>query len=134
MKPGIVTLLVLFLALQLLPAASAIAAQAEREPHPELLKYKPTGDVQHCINRIRIRRAQVLDDYTILFHMTGGKIYKNELPYRCFGLGFEKAFGYTLTMSLLCDVDIITVLTISGLNTRCALGDFEEVEKIEAGS
>ena len=131
MKPGVFSLLLLALSAQLFPSLAAIAAQEDREPPAELLKYELTGDVQNCINRIRIRRAQVLDDYTILFHMNDGRIFKNELPFRCFGLGFEKAFGYTLTISLLCDVDLITVISQTGMNTRCALGEFEEIEPTE---
>lgn len=103
----------------------------DRPEHPRLKDYRATGNVQHCIRANTIRRSNVLDDYTILFEMRGGKTFKNALPYRCFGLGFERAFGYTRTTSLLCNVDIITVISSTGFNASCGLGDFEEIEEIE---
>lgn len=112
-------------------AFGAAAQEDEREPHPKLKEYRSTGEFQHCVSRSRIRDTDVLDDYTILFHMTGNKVLKNSLPFRCFGLGFERAFGYSLTTSLLCNVDIITVISDAGFNTSCGLGDFELLEKIE---
>lgn len=115
----------------LVSAFAAIAQDKEREPNPKLNEYRATGETQHCVSRNRIQRTEVLDDYTILFHMRGGRVLKNELPYRCFGLGFERGFGYSPSAGLLCNVDIITVLSDSGLNTSCGLGDFELLEKIE---
>ena len=84
------------------------------------------GDRGFLINDI-----EVLSDYTILFHMTNRKVFKNELPYRCFRLGTEKRFAYTLTSSLLCDDNIITVFSTGPFTSSCALGEFEELEEIE---
>ena len=120
-----------------LGAGSADAGKAKERPiAPELAKYRVTGNVQHCVNRSRIRRTEVLNDYTILFHMRGRrKIFKNELPYRCFNLGFYEAFSYTLSTNLLCNVDIITVFNSGhGFGPSCGLGDFEELEEIEEGA
>ncbi len=104
----------------------------ERPVAPELAKYRVTGKVQHCVNRSRIRRTEVLNDYTILFHMRGRKIFKNELPYRCFSLGFYESFSYTLSTNLLCNVDIITVFnTNTRMGPSCGLGSFEELEEID---
>lgn len=134
--------LAVILALMAWPLEAVAADKAKERPvAPELAKYRVTGEVQHCVNLSRIRRTQVLNDYTILFHMRGRKIYKNELPYRCFSLGFEKSFSYSLTMNLLCNVDIITVLDRNNMifsgrrfvGTSCGLGDFEELEEIEEG-
>lgn len=107
----------------------------ERPVAPELAKYRVTGKVQNCVSRSRIRRTEVLNDYTILFHMLGrGKVYKNELPYRCFSLGFYESFSYTLSTNLLCNVDIISVFDGHGFRgVSCGLGDFEELEEIEEG-
>lgn len=105
--------------------------KAERPDHPKLAKYEPTGESQLCLHTNRIRRTEVLDDYAILFHMRGGKIYVNKLSYRCFGLGFEKSFTYTLSTSLLCNVDYITVLRQSGMGASCGLGHFEELRTRE---
>jgi hypothetical protein len=114
------------------PGSAEAGKTKERPVAPELAKYRATGEVQHCVNRSRIRRTQVLNDYTILFHMRGRKkIFKNELPYRCFGLGFNQSFSYSLSTNLLCNVDIITVFNSGGISgPSCGLGNFEELEKI----
>lgn len=105
----------------------------ERPVAPELAKYRVTGEVQLCVNRSLIRRTEVLSDYTILFHMKGsGKVFKNELPYRCFSLGFYESFSYTLSTNLLCNVDIITVFSSNTMaGPSCGLGSFEELEEID---
>lgn len=101
--------------------------KAEHPDHPKLAKYDLVGETQLCVNTTRIRRTEVLDDYAILFHMRGGRIYVNKLSHRCFGLGFEKSFTYTLSTSLLCNVDYIIVLRSFGLGASCGLGSFEEL-------
>lgn len=80
-----------------------------------------------CIDLIRIDRSEVVDDQTILFHMKGGKIWKNTLPYKCPRLGFEKAFSHKTSINRLCSVDIITVLDTSARmpGASCGLGKFE---------
>jgi len=76
----------------------------------------------------------VIDDQTIDFKMRGGDIYRNRLPNRCGGLGFEEAFSYKTSTNQLCSVDIIHVLSQTGgrLDTRgaCGLGKFQKIEKI----
>lgn len=115
----------------LLIALPLRAAERER-PSPERLEdYRATGRFQNCVSRFRIDDIEVLNDYVILFHMTNRKVFKNELPYRCFGLGRERRFAYTLTSSLLCDDDIITVFSTSPFTQSCGLGEFEELEEIE---
>lgn len=125
--------LAVIIALMAWPLEATAADKAKERPvAPELEKYRVTGEVQHCVSRSRIRRTEVLNDYTILFHMRGRRIYKNELPYRCFNLGFYEAFSYTLSTNLLCNVDIITVFNNGhGFGPSCGLGDFEELEEIE---
>lgn len=118
--------------------AGTAAAQDEddaatRPEHPKLQDYKATGETQMCVNTSRIRRSEVLDDYTILFHMRNGRIFVNRLPHRCFGLGFERGFGYSLSTSLLCDVDIIQVIEPSGMGAHCGLGEFERLVKKDDG-
>ena len=86
-----------------------------------------------CISINRISSTQVLDDHNILFHMRGGTIYRNELPHRCPGLRLEKAFMYRTSVSQLCDIDIITVLTDHGFGftpgPSCGLGRFQPTTK-----
>ena len=109
-----------------------LAAEKERPVAERLSDYRVTGNVQKCINRFRLGHTEVLNDYTILFHMKGGKSYKSELPYRCYRLGTEKRFSYTLSSALLCADTIITIFSVGGgLSASCGIGEFEEIEEIE---
>jgi hypothetical protein len=80
-----------------------------------------------CIDLVRIDRSEVIDDQTIRFHMKGGRIWENKLPFKCPQLGFEKSFSYATSISKLCSVDTIRVF-ISGAagpnGATCGLGDF----------
>ena len=80
-----------------------------------------------CINLISLDHTEVVNDQTILFYMVGGKVWKNTLPYKCPGLGFEGAFGYETAIDQLCSVDTITVLDTDGgmPGATCGLGKFE---------
>jgi len=91
------------------------------------------GEPVDCIMPNRIRNTHVRDDQTIDFEMIGGTLYRNTLPYKCPGLGFEERFAYKLSTNQLCSVDIITVLQSfgSGLSqgASCGLGKFQKMEK-----
>lgn len=91
------------------------------------------GEPKSCVRRSQIRSTDVIDDSTIDFKMRGGKIYRNKLPNKCGGLGFEEAFSYRTSINQLCNVDIIRVLDNTGnsLDTRnaCGLGKFQEITK-----
>ena len=89
-----------------------------------------------CIDLIRIDRSEVVDDQTILFHMKGGKVWKNTLPYKCPRLGFEKAFSHKTSINRLCSVDIITVLDTTARmpGASCGLGKFEAYTPPPKGS
>ena len=92
------------------------------------------GEPKSCIMRSSIRSTDVIDDQTIDFRMRNGDIYRNHLPSKCSGLGFEEAFSYRTSTNQLCNVDIIRVLdqTAGRLDTRgaCGLGKFQQIEKI----
>lgn len=79
----------------------------------------------------------MLDDRTILFKMTGGETLVNNLPQRCPGLGFEKAFGYKTSLTQLCNTDIIWVVrqAAGGIErgASCGLGKFEPFVEPEGG-
>ncbi|MEE8370766.1 MAG: hypothetical protein V3R73_01375 [Sphingomonadales bacterium] len=126
-----VRLSAIFLTMALLLAPPVSAAKKDRPVPDELKEYRATGEMQNCVNRFLIDDIEVLSDYTVLFHMTNRKTYKNELPFRCFRLAREQRFGYTLTSSLLCKNDIITVFSTGPFTASCGLGEFEELEKIE---
>src|SRR4051812_13540738 len=89
----------------------------------------PAGKPIDCLNLQDIRETRVRDDQTIDFYANGGKTYRNVLPYKCSGLGFEQAFSYKTSISRLCSVDIITVIQRGGLpqGASCGLGKFQPV-------
>ncbi|MEJ8566084.1 DUF6491 family protein [Elongatibacter sediminis] len=110
----------------------SVAAQAEDKQMNEELEYV-SGPPEQCIRLQRIDRTEVLDDYSILFHMKGGDIYLNRLPHRCPGLAFRDSFMYRTSLNQLCNVDIITVLDNMGFGfspgASCGLGLFYPVSK-----
>ncbi|WP_417318489.1 hypothetical protein [Emcibacter sp.] len=109
-------------------------ADTEVAEPEELAKYERTGEIKRCVSVSFIDHTQVLDDWHIIFHMKGKKIYLNKLPRRCHRLGFERSFAYKVSVNQLCNVDMITVFDNSGIpGPRCGLGDFEELKKKETG-
>ncbi len=108
----------------------AAPTQAAKTPLPPPTV---TGPDVNCVQLRGIRETRVVDDRTIDFIMTGKKWYRNTLPYRCSGLGFERAFSYKTSLSQLCSVDIITVVHQGGGIRRgasCGLGKFTPIEPI----
>lgn len=91
---------------------------------------------ERCIQAYRIDRTEVINDRTILFHMSGSRIYLNELTRECRRLERSKRFSYTLRTSQLCDVDFITVIEGFGSSLRqgvsCGLGMFYPITEEEA--
>ncbi|MXO59085.1 hypothetical protein GRI89_05970 [Altererythrobacter salegens] len=101
--------------------------------HGDVPEAVVVGEPVECIQTNFIRNTRVHDDYTIDFEMTGGKTYRNTLPNRCPGLGFDEAFAYRTTVSQLCRIDMITVLQ-RGSSIRgpgCGLGKFVPVELVK---
>lgn len=92
---------------------------------------KVVGKPRSCIPINQISNSRVHDDYTIDFKL-GSQTYRNTLPHKCSGLGFEKAFTYETSLSNLCNTDVIYVLrNIGGKLERgpgCGLGQFVPVE------
>lgn len=86
-----------------------------------------------CVDTMRIRDVDVVDNQNLLFHMVNGTIYHNRLSQRCPGLRENKAFMYSIPMHQLCNVDLITVLENEGFGFRrgasCGLGDFVPITK-----
>lgn len=90
------------------------------------------GDPVTCVDISRIRETRVRDDRTIDFRMTDGTVLRNSLPNSCPGLGFERSFAYSTSLSRLCNVDIITVLQQGGGPRRgasCGLGQFTPMKE-----
>ncbi|WP_373487277.1 hypothetical protein [Blastomonas sp.] len=117
-------------ALQPLALAKDDGPKQSRVPAAEVI-----GEPVQCINLSQIRSTQVRDDQTIDFIMNGGKVYRNELPYQCSTLGFDRAFSYATSISQLCNVDIITVVRNIGGRLdnggSCGLGQFTPVKLVK---
>ena len=115
-------------------AAGSIAFAAEKASGDDKYEIRTIGEPKTCVLRSNIRSTDVFDDQTIDFVMRNGDIYRNNLPSKCSGLGFEEAFSYKTSTNRLCNVDIIRVLdtTAGRLDTRgaCGLGKFQQIEKI----
>lgn len=113
------------------PAASQTASKSKAKM---TLVPDPDGKVEKCIQINSIRQSDVRDDKTIDFTMNNGKVYRNNLSNSCPSLGFEKAFSYKTSLSVLCNTDIITVLHQGGgprMGASCGLGDFQPMKKAE---
>ena len=90
------------------------------------------GEPVDCVQTSRIDNTRVYDDSTIDFEMIDGTRYRNTLPVRCNGLGFEERFSYRTTIGRLCDLDTITVIRSGGPDgPTCGLGDFVPVQLVE---
>ncbi|HEX8366612.1 MAG TPA: hypothetical protein VF603_15125 [Allosphingosinicella sp.] len=90
---------------------------------------RPAGEAEDCVVRRNIRETVILDDRTIDFHMTGGRVLRNRLPHACPGLAFDDGFSYRTSLDRLCSVDTITVRRSSGPpGPTCGLGPFQPVE------
>ena len=123
--------LLCLMSLALLSASGGAIAGDKKADH-----LRPSGKAVDCVPLRQINNTRVRDDKTIDFHMLGGKIYRNTLPHSCPGLGFEEKFMYKTSLSQLCSVDIITVLTDAGGLSRgasCGLGKFQPMEKARTG-
>lgn len=90
-----------------------------------------TGPAQDCVSLARLRDSHVRNDRVIDF-MTGNRRgYRVTLDQACPGLGFERAFTYSTSLSQLCRQDIITVLRNAGGLERgasCGLSAFQPIE------
>ena len=111
-------------------AACATEGNQDREPPEELAKYDVTGETEQCLSLASIKQSKPLDDYNILFETRGNETYLSRLPTRCSGLGFERAFTYSTSLTKLCSTDIITVIDSTNPSFRrgsCGLGVFEKL-------
>ena len=113
--------------------AAGAFGPAERRAK-ELAAYQPVGEPVNCISINRIRSTKIIDNQTIDFKMSGGKIYRNTLPNNCPSLAMEDRFSYRTSTNQLCSVDTIRVLQNFGGQLSegpgCGLGKFQPVEKV----
>jgi len=91
-----------------------------------------TGPDESCIPLNRANNSIVRDDRTIDFVGPGGRGWRNVLPSDCPGLGSEKAFSFSTSLSQLCSTDIIRVIQHLGPGispgASCGLGRFTPIE------
>jgi len=117
-------------ALQPLANAQDAAPKKSKVPAAEVV-----GEPVSCINLSQIRSTQVRDDRTIDFILSGGRVFRNQLPNQCGSLGFDRAFTYSTSLTQLCNVDIITVLQNVGgglmPGASCGLGEFTPVKLVK---
>ena len=105
--------------------ASCAPAPKPVAPAPQTAAPAPAS--RSCVDLARISEARVISDRVIDFHLRDGTILKNNLPNACPGLGVEKAFTYSTSLSRLCSTDIITVIHTGGgprTGASCGLGSF----------
>ena len=112
-------------------AGLLLAACSSTEPveeEPLLLPLLDDSEAERCISLSRVASTRVLDSSTIEFRMRGGETYINILPRRCPGLRAGQPFMYKTSQSVLCNLDLISVLDTSGFGYRpmgsCGLGMF----------
>lgn len=105
---------------------SGCAGDADRVPRSQQL-WKPKGDTVSCINLRQIRSTNVIDDRTIHFVVNNRRMFRNELPNRCPGLGFNRAFSHNSRSSQLCSMNLITVIQggAAPQGATCSLGRFQ---------
>jgi hypothetical protein len=84
-----------------------------------------------CIRGRDIAFTERPNDKTIVFHMTGKLIYRNDLPVRCPGLSASiDGFSFQPTdpgMDELCDGMVVIRMNDVG-HASCIVGDFTKVK------
>ncbi len=124
----------LYLAATLAVIASGATSGSSSKKAPEPVR--AVGEPIDCLYTNLIRDTKIIDDRTIEFATSGGKTYRNTLPYSCSGLRYEERFSYRPTNGRLCSIDVIRVLNNYGGSLQegagCGLGKFQLVEKVTA--
>ena len=111
----------------LIPAA-LILLGARDVPVPEAT---PNGEPVTCLSLTAIRQTMVRSDQIIDFRV-GRRTYRNTLPMRCPGLGFERRYLHETRTGDICSHDTITVLTGDAMpGASCGLGKFQPVTLAE---
>ena len=87
-------------------AAEEDGTKARTDTELESDGFEVSGE-ETCVLLRRIDRTDVIDDYNILFYMRGPDIYHVRLPNRCPGLRAADRLMYSMSLNVLCDLDII---------------------------
>ena len=112
---------------------TACAPPVERAPVDRAPAARVVGAAVSCLSTSQISESRVRDDRTIDFRVTGGRTYRNTLPYSCPSLKFEERFSHRTSINQYCSMDIITVIqtppSIQG--PSCGLGEFQPVKLVK---
>lgn len=114
----------------LIPTAMLLAVPLTGASISQVPGATPVGEPVNCLSLSHIRNTRVHSDQVIDFHMAGGKVYRNTLPYKCPTLGFEQRYLHKTSTGDICSVDTITVLQAGGgmmEGPSCGLGKFQQV-------
>jgi len=117
------------LSVALLALLAGCSSQEDRVPRSQQV-WVPDGPEVSCITTNQIRSTNVVDDSTIQFVMSSRRMFQNNLPFPCSGLGFTRAFKHNSRTGRLCSVDSITVMRSGG--TTCSLGRFQPLKPLPA--
>lgn len=79
-------------------------------------------EAPQCLTPERIRQTEIIDDDTILFHMSDGKTWRNTLQYHCPGLRLTGGFAYEVSGAQICG-NLQTIHVLRG-GPICQLGAF----------
>lgn len=83
-----------------------------------------------CVRIGSIDQIEIVDESTLIFHMRGDEVYRNDLPYQC-PLRRDDTLMYRSSVGQLCNVDIITILNDWGFGfspgASCGLGMFHPI-------
>lgn len=107
------------------------ASDPDRVP-PSQQRWMAEGEPVTCITVSQIRRSNVVNDQTIDFVMNGrNRVFRNELPMRCSGLGFSRSFTHNGRTGQLCSMNTITVLEPNRrAGAVCGLGRFQPMVQV----
>jgi hypothetical protein len=112
-----------------LAALLVVAGTAAAADDPDAPKHV------HCLDLVRIKDTDIIDNRHIVFELTGGKRYLNTLPHACPGLGRNDPYLLRTSGHQICDLDIITILHSIGFGytpgASCGLGPFEPVTEAQ---
>ncbi|MBT8445775.1 MAG: hypothetical protein HKO62_12755 [Gammaproteobacteria bacterium] len=109
--------------LVLAAAATAVISEAAEQ----------SDEPVRCVSLSRVQSLDILSNKQIVFELSGGEYYVNNLPYPCPGLRRSSTLMYRTSIGRLCNVDVVTLLESVGgglmPGASCGLGMFEPTDK-----
>lgn len=92
---------------------------------------KYLGERKMCLDVVKIKDTQILDDQTILFELYGGIVYISRLPISCDGLRAAGGFSYKTANGKLCKQETIRIVDEGPFNgSACGLGEFIQLKGV----